>query len=145
MFVVLARTLAARIRCAAALLRAFALLEDGADRRPDRSLIALRPPDVDAEPPLHRATLPQAARDAAAPPAHEPFALRQSRVPHAHRVPPNALRRPRRPGTIRPRPALCLTPVHSTAHSRPSGTPAEGHRHSCTPRHDVEGSDHAST
>jgi hypothetical protein len=88
-----------RLRRAAELVRAFALLEDAGDRRP-------------------RPTAPTAAAAIGVAPGAIGEAIgsaRASAVPHPHSV--RLVREPRRgrPGTIAPRPARCLTPIKPQA------------------------------
>ncbi|MEA2190509.1 MAG: hypothetical protein QOI73_630 [Solirubrobacteraceae bacterium] len=78
-----------RLRRAAELVRAFALLEDEGDRQPVGDHPA---------PPLTRTEV-----------ALEPIAV--ALVPHPHSARLVRGPRRRRPGTIDPRPPLCLTPV----------------------------------
>jgi len=51
-----------------------------------------------------------------------------ARPPHPHRRPLTAAPRTRRPGTVRPEPQLCLTPI-AARRSRPTPAPARGARH----------------
>jgi hypothetical protein len=105
MFGSLARTITSRLARAAALVRALAVLADGAARAGMPVLPAVGP----------------AAHEAIALHALETAIARQARIPHAHRVPLTPVHRRRRPGAATPRPAVCLTPVAATTRGRRSG------------------------
>jgi hypothetical protein len=76
---------------------------------------------------VERASAPDAAHSRASRTEHrgEPV---PARSPHPHRRPLSAAPRTRRPGTVRPEPQLCLTPL-AARRTRPTPAPARGARH----------------
>ena len=115
MFVAPASFVWHRIRRAAALLRAFALLEDPpVPRQSDGRTTA-----TESDPAL----VPE--------PAHASL-VAHLRDTHPHRVRLATPRLPRRPG-VPPRPAACLTPVHPRAEAPLGERDRRGPQHSGTP------------
>jgi hypothetical protein len=76
---------------------------------------------------IERASAPDSARPRATRAEHRAEPV-PARSPHPHRRPLSAAPRTRRPGTVRPEPQLCLTPL-AARRTRPTPALARGARH----------------